>query len=102
MSPQPVKLFGLENQRMLSMIGPAVVRSASRTCSGVNSGRAERTSAAVPAVNGVASDVPLMVTYDAVPDADAPTMFTPGATTSGLIRPSFVGPVELNAASCFE
>ena len=59
----------------------------------MNSGRAERNAASRPETCGAAMLVPLIATYSFVP-ARHERMFSPGATTSGLARPSAVGPAR--------
>src|ERR687896_136302 len=65
-------------------------------CAWVNAGLASSMRAATPATNGVAMLVPSNVTYGVAPllpfAALAEVICTPGAATSGLIRPSTVGP----------
>ena len=87
---------------MLSRTGIAVLRSASRTWIGVSSGRADRISAADPPVNGVESEVPLMLKYEENPEVEAQAFSLQPGEVSRFVRPSFVGPVELKPASCRE
>ena len=91
MIPHPMELFGDDELF-------AVVRNASRTCTGVNSGRADRIMAATPATSGVAMDVPEGKSY---PDVLGTAQYvpTPCAETSGFVLPSLVGPKELNPAT---
>ena len=68
------------------------------TCAGVQAGCLSRSRAARPATNGDAIDVPSFTSYALGVPAEAAAIDTPGATTSGLIRPSIVGPRLENGA----
>src|SRR5262245_21003310 len=62
--------------------GVASATSRSRTCCGVKVGFADRTSAAAPAVCGVAMEVPLSTAVAVSDVIHADVMFTPGANRS--------------------
>ena len=76
----------------------AVALSAPTISIGVAFGKAWRTRAATPAVKGQEKDVPDHTLYPVGTLALAVYTLTPIAITSGLMRPSAVGPYELNDA----
>src|SRR5437773_548933 len=65
---------------------------------GRRSGCADNTSAADPPMSGQEKDVPLARPKEVVLRSVARKSETPRATTSGLMRPSAVGPQELKDA----
>ena len=72
------------------------------TSRGSNAGNAWRTTAAAPAANGVAIDVPVLATPSTPVPPFAETMLTPGAEMSGLSVPSMtLGPRELRPTAKF-
>ena len=84
--PQPWSLSG-------SSAKLPAARSPWRSSSAGRPARAPCTSAASPATSGVANEVPLLWV---IPRSMAATVTaSPGATSSGLMRPSAVGPREL-------
>src|SRR5690606_2945702 len=88
MMPHPSELFG-ESARL------AVSRRISRTSIGAKPGFTCSILATTPATSGLAKDVPALERYS---PGVATYTIDPGAETSGLIRPSAVGPKELNDA----
>src|SRR5690606_35386952 len=79
----------------VALLDPARVR-AFRTSSASASGHAWRKSATTPPINAAAASDPTIVRRAAEDVADATVSPLPGATTSGLIRPSAVGPADEN------
>src|SRR5215216_1756142 len=77
----------------------AAAMIASFTCCGVSDGSTSRIRSATPVTNGAAMLVPLSVIDPFVVFARADVTLTPGPITSGLIRPSAVGPRLENGAS---
>src|SRR5205807_6389220 len=85
--------------------------SAHLAWSGVSEGLAWNIRAATPETTAVACDVPVPLKYESPTRADgwvtsmrdpgsrSDTMEIPGATTSGLANPSWVGPSEENGAT---
>src|SRR5258705_13783076 len=61
-------------------------------------GRACIRQVARPVTSGVESEVPLSDVYVLLPSAEQAGTLTPRAARSGLIRPSELGPCELNPA----
>src|SRR4051794_38924499 len=92
--PQPgIALQTLNRPAVITLpaseaIGSTALRSRAFNCATVRSGSAARTSAAPPATNGVAIDVPENPQYPEVPQPDTTPggtvepMFTPGAARS--------------------
>src|SRR5262249_21006205 len=73
----------------------AVKRRAAESCTGPHVGWACSRQAATPATVGVENEVPLAVVYPCgFPVGSTTAQPTPRATTSGLMRPSLVGPRE--------
>jgi hypothetical protein len=101
-SPHPKRVSGPAGPRSV-----AVERRASATSPGVHSGCSCSRSAQAPLTMDAENEVPLRRRYscrlkgsagDPAPRPLTVTICWPGATTSGLIRPSAVGPLELKEA----
>ncbi len=84
--PNPIKLLGFAKKLLLSIIAFFISQV-------LTLGKACIRQAAKPATKGEENEVPLPITIE--PEAFCKITDCPWAATSGFIRPSDVGPLEL-------
>jgi len=77
----------VKNVTIIECIVASDYRRKFRTIRFVQSGCAWTINAAIPATIGVAKEVPLFRPYEVGEVIEATMLSTPGATTSGLMRP---------------